>query len=72
MLLNPQLIFTFPLLVAIDKGVLHAAGVNMQAVIHNGSSQLIIPELARGDVDIATISANPGFFNQFPRASTRS
>ncbi len=64
-LLNPQLIFTFPLLVAIDKGFFTAAGVNVKAVIHNGSSQLIIPELARGDVDIATISANPGFFNQF-------
>jgi ABC-type nitrate/sulfonate/bicarbonate transport system substrate-binding protein len=64
-LLNPQLIFTFPLLVAIDKGYFAAQGLNVKAVIHNGSSQLIIPELARGDVDIATISANPGFFNQF-------
>jgi ABC-type nitrate/sulfonate/bicarbonate transport system substrate-binding protein len=64
-LLNPTIIFEIPLMVAIEKGFFAQQNLNVQAVIHNGSSQLIIPELARGDVDIATISANPGFFNQF-------
>ena len=64
-LMNPQLIFTLPVMVGIDKGFFAQAGVNVQAVIHSGSSQSIIPSLARGDVDVATISANPGFFNQF-------
>jgi ABC-type nitrate/sulfonate/bicarbonate transport system substrate-binding protein len=64
-LMNPQVIFTFPVMVGIDKGFFAQAGVNVQAVIHSGSSQTIIPSLARGDIDVATISANPGFFNQF-------
>ena len=64
-LMNPTLIFTFPIMVGIDKGFFAQQNVNVQAVIHSGSSQSIIPSLARGDVDVATISANPGFFNQF-------
>lgn len=64
-LLNPTIIFEVPLMVAIDKGYFAQQNLNVQVVIHAGSSQVIIPELARGDVDIATISPNPGFFNQF-------
>lgn len=64
-LLNPTIIFELPLMVALDKGYLAQQNLNVQVVIHAGSSQTIIPTLARGDVDIATISPNPGFFNQF-------
>ena len=64
-LLNPTIIFELPLMVAIEKGYFAEQHLNVQVVIHEGSSQLIIPELARGDVDIATISPNPAFFNQF-------
>ena len=64
-LVNPQVILTFPLMLAIDKGFFAQAGVNVVPVIHNGSSQIVIPEIARGDVDIATISPGPGFFNQY-------
>jgi len=64
-LLNPTIIFELPLMVALEKGYFTEQNLNVQVVIHQGSSQVIIPELARGDVDIATISPNPGFFNQF-------
>ena len=65
LLINPALIFDLPLMVAIDKGLFAQQHLNIQVVVHSGSSQTIIPELVRGDVDIAGISANPGFFNQF-------
>ncbi|MGA2396412.1 MAG: ABC transporter substrate-binding protein [Candidatus Lustribacter sp.] len=65
LLINPALIFDLPLEVAIDKGLFTQQNLAVQVVVHSGSSQIIIPELVRGDVDIAGISANPGFFNQF-------
>jgi NitT/TauT family transport system substrate-binding protein len=65
LLLNPTIIFELPLMVGIEKGFFAEQNVNVQVVIHQGSSQVVIPELARGDVDIATISPNPAFFNQF-------
>jgi ABC-type nitrate/sulfonate/bicarbonate transport system substrate-binding protein len=64
-LMNPQFIPTFPLVLALDKGYFAQAGVNVVPVINSGSSQLVIPELARGDIDLATISPSPGFFNQY-------
>ena len=65
LLINPALIFDLPLMIAIEKGLFAQQRLAVQVVVHSGSSQVIIPELARGDVDIAGISANPGFFNQF-------
>jgi ABC-type nitrate/sulfonate/bicarbonate transport system substrate-binding protein len=65
LLINPQLIFGLPLLVAIERGFFAQQNLDVKPIVHVGSSQTIIPSLARGDVDIATISANPGFFNQF-------
>jgi ABC-type nitrate/sulfonate/bicarbonate transport system substrate-binding protein len=65
LLINPALIFDLPLEVAIDKGLFAQQNLAVQVITHSGSSQVIIPELVRGDVDIAGISANPGFFNQF-------
>lgn len=65
LLINPALIFDLPLEVAIDKGLFTEQHLAVQVNVHSGSSQVIIPELVRGDVDIAGISANPGFFNQF-------
>jgi ABC-type nitrate/sulfonate/bicarbonate transport system substrate-binding protein len=65
LLINPALIFDLPLMVAIDKGLFAQQNLDVKVVVHSGSSQVIIPELVRGDVDIAGISANPGFFNQF-------
>lgn len=65
LLISPGLIFLLPLEVGIDKGFFTQAGVNVVPVIHSGSSQSVIPSLARGDVDVATISPSPPFFNQF-------
>jgi NitT/TauT family transport system substrate-binding protein len=65
LLVNPALIFDLPLMVAVDKGYFKAQNLDVKVINHSGSSQVIIPELVRGDVDIAGISANPGFFNQF-------
>ncbi|HEV8019637.1 MAG TPA: ABC transporter substrate-binding protein [Candidatus Lustribacter sp.] len=65
LLINPGLIFDLPLMIAIDKGLFAQQHLAVQVIVHSGSSQVIIPELVRGDVDVAGISANPGFFNQF-------
>lgn len=65
LLINPALIFDLPLMIAIDKGLFTQQNLNVQVIVHSGSSQVIIPEIVRGDVDFAGISANPGFFNQF-------
>jgi len=65
LLINPALIFDLPLMIAIDKGLFTQQNLAVQVIVHSGSSQVIIPEIVRGDVDFAGISANPGFFNQF-------
>jgi ABC-type nitrate/sulfonate/bicarbonate transport system substrate-binding protein len=64
LLMNPGIIFELPLMLAIDKGFFTQQSVNVKVEIHNGSSSVIIPELVRGDIDIAAISPNPAFFNQ--------
>src|SRR5665213_2213011 len=64
LLMNPGIIFELPLMLAIDKGFFTQRNVNVKVEIHNGSSSVIIPELVRGDIDIAAISPNPAFFNQ--------
>src|SRR5471032_1021015 len=65
LLVNPALIFDLPLMVAVEKGFFKQQNLDVKVINHSGSSQVIIPTLVRGDVDIAGISANPGFFNQF-------
>ncbi len=64
-LISPGLIFLLPLEVGIERGVFAQQGITVVPVIHSGSSQSIIPSLARGDVDVAAISPSPAFFNQF-------
>ena len=64
-LISPSVIFVLPLEVGIERGIFAQQGIDVQPIIHSGSSQSIIPSLARGDVDVATISPSPGFFNQF-------
>lgn len=63
-LVNPALIFDLPLMIAVDRGFFREQNLNVVVNTHGGSSQTIIPSIVRGDVDIAGISANPGFFNQ--------
>lgn len=65
LLISPTIFADLPLMVAIDKGLFAQQNIDIKTVIFNGSSQLIMPEIARGDVDIAGISSNPGMFNQF-------
>lgn len=42
-----QVIPTFPMMMALDQGFFVQAGVNVVPIIHNGSSQIVLPELAR-------------------------
>jgi NitT/TauT family transport system substrate-binding protein len=65
LLISPTIFADLPLMVAIDKGYFAQQKIDIKTVIFNGSSQVIMPEIARGDVDIAGISSNPGMFNQF-------
>src|SRR5665213_2941115 len=45
LLINPALIFDLPLMVAIDKGYFTQQNLDVKAIVHSGSSQVIIPEI---------------------------
>ena len=60
----PSIYNEIPLFLAIDEGLFAQQNLNVQVVTHQGSSQVIIPELVRGAIDIAPLSASPSFFNQ--------
>jgi NitT/TauT family transport system substrate-binding protein len=60
----PSIYNEIPLFLAIDEGFFAQQNLNVQVITHQGSSQVIIPELVRGTIDIAPLSASPSFFNQ--------
>ena len=77
LLINPSLIFDLPLMVAIDKGLFaqqhnstnstksRSCRTAFRRRVRRSSPELPGVDCVQGDVDIAAISANPGFFNQF-------
>ena len=53
-----------PLYYALDRGYFDKAGLDMELVIHKGSSIAILPQMARGDIDVMDTTAAPGLYNQ--------
>jgi ABC-type nitrate/sulfonate/bicarbonate transport system substrate-binding protein len=62
--LYPSIYNEIALFLAIDEGFFTAQHLNVQPIVHTGSSQVIIPELVRGAIDVAPLSASPSLFNQ--------
>jgi NitT/TauT family transport system substrate-binding protein len=60
----PSIYNEVALFLGIDEGLFTAQNLNVQAVVHTGSSQVLIPELVRGALDIAPLSGSPSLFNQ--------
>jgi NitT/TauT family transport system substrate-binding protein len=60
----PSIYNEIPLFLAIDEGFFAQQNLNVQVIVHSGSSQVIIPELVRGALDIAPVSPSPSLFNQ--------
>jgi len=62
---NPGIYDTLPLMLAIDRGFFADEHLDVRVTKTPGSLNLIIPFLARGDIDAAPVVMGPAFFNQF-------
>ena len=62
---NPGIYDTLPIMLAIDKGYFAEEHLDVRVTKTPGSLNLIIPYLARGDIDAAPVVMGPAFFNQF-------
>ncbi|MBV9119773.1 MAG: ABC transporter substrate-binding protein [Chloroflexi bacterium] len=58
-----QNIDMLPLYYAIYKGYFDKAGIDIVPTLHLGSSIAILPQIARGDIDIMDSTASPGLSN---------
>lgn len=65
LMFNPGLYDELPLMVAIDKGYFADEHLDVRVTRAPGSLALIVPFLARGDVDVAPQVMAPSFFNQY-------
>lgn len=63
--LNPGIYGYLPVFVALDRGYFAAENIDLQLTKIQGSSATLLPQLARGDLDIVPIVAAPGLFNSF-------
>lgn len=61
---NPAIQAYLPLQYAMDKGYFEKANIKLEVTIHRASAVQLIPQLARGDLDIAPTSPAPALFNQ--------
>jgi NitT/TauT family transport system substrate-binding protein len=61
---NPGLYDTLPLMVAIEKGYFTDARLDVQVTKISAPHGTLIPNLARGDIDVAPQTMTPAFFNQ--------
>ncbi|MEQ8696995.1 MAG: ABC transporter substrate-binding protein [Bauldia litoralis] len=62
--INPRIYSYLPLMLAVDKGLFKAEGIEVEVITYGGSALSQIPMLARGDQDLAGMVTGPGFFNQ--------
>jgi ABC-type nitrate/sulfonate/bicarbonate transport system substrate-binding protein len=62
---NPGIYDTLPLMMALEKGYFADEHLDVRVTKTPGSLNLIIPYLARGDIDAAPVVMGPAFFNQF-------
>jgi ABC-type nitrate/sulfonate/bicarbonate transport system substrate-binding protein len=60
---NPNII-QLPFQVAIDKGYFDKAGLDVQVTNNPGSSNAMLPLLARGDIDVTNMTPSPALYSQ--------
>jgi NitT/TauT family transport system substrate-binding protein len=65
LMFNPGLYDELPLMVAVDKGYFTEEHLDVRVTKTPGSLGLIVPYLARGDIDVAPQIMSPAFFNQY-------
>jgi ABC-type nitrate/sulfonate/bicarbonate transport system substrate-binding protein len=61
---SPGVYDTLPLMIAIDKGYFKQVNLDVRVTKWFASHALLIPYLARNDIDVAPQVMAPGFFNQ--------
>jgi ABC-type nitrate/sulfonate/bicarbonate transport system substrate-binding protein len=65
LMFNPGLYDELPFMLAIDKGYFTDEHLDVRVTKAPGSLGLIVPYLARGDIDVAPQVMGPAFFNQY-------
>jgi ABC-type nitrate/sulfonate/bicarbonate transport system substrate-binding protein len=60
---NPNII-QLPFQVAIDKAYFDKAGLDVQVTNNPGSSNAMLPLLARGDIDVTNMTPSPALYSQ--------
>jgi NitT/TauT family transport system substrate-binding protein len=65
LMFNPGLYDELPFMVALDKGYFTDEHLDVRVTKAPGSLTLVVPYLARGDIDVAPQVMGPGFFNQY-------
>jgi ABC-type nitrate/sulfonate/bicarbonate transport system substrate-binding protein len=57
-------IFQLPFQIGMDKGYFDKAGLDVQVTNNPGSSNAMLPLLARGDIDISNMTPSPALYSQ--------
>lgn len=65
LMFNPGIYDEMPFMVALDKGYFTDEHIDVRVTKAPGSLALVVPYLARGDVDVAPQVMSPAFFNQY-------
>lgn len=65
LMFNPGLYDELPFMVALDKGYFTDEHLDVRVTKAPGSLSLVVPFLARGDIDVAPQVMAPSFFNQY-------
>ena len=65
LMFNPSLYDELPFMLAIDKGYFTDEHLDVRVTKAPGSLTLVVPYLARGDIDVAPQVMGPAFFNQY-------
>lgn len=65
LMFNPSIDHELPFMIAIDKGYFTDEHLDVRVTKALGSLGLVVPYLARGDIDFAPQVMGPSFFNQY-------
>jgi NitT/TauT family transport system substrate-binding protein len=65
LMFNPGIYDELPFMVALDKGYFTDEHLDVRVTRAPGSLGLVVPYLARGDIDVAPQVMGPAFFNQY-------
>src|SRR5665213_2443851 len=65
LMFNPSIYDELPFMIAMDKGYFTDEHLDVRVTKALGSLGLVVPYLARGDIDFAPQVMGPAFFNQY-------